>query len=53
MNDIEKMVIEELRLIRSDINEIKTGMSKIKINVAAFATFFGLIGAYIKSKFFL
>jgi len=53
MNDkVDNILLEEIRLLRQDIKEIRAEMSTLKVKVATFSAVFGIIGAYLKSKFF-
>lgn len=52
MDDVDKIILEEIKLIRQDVKEIREDMNSLKIKVATFSTIFGLLAAYLKDKFF-
>ena len=52
MEDVDKILLEEIRQLRQDVKEIREEMSTLKVKVASFSTVFGILGAYIKAKFF-
>lgn len=47
-----QLLIKDIDEMKSDIKEVKESVSGLKMKMATFSTMFGLIGAYIKSKFF-
>jgi len=49
---VEQILLDEIRMLRQDIKEIREDMTTLKIKVATISTIFGIIGAYIKTKFF-
>jgi len=51
-DDVKTILLEEIRLLRQDIKEIREEMSTLKIKVASISAIFGILAAYFKDKFF-
>lgn len=51
MNDVEQIILAEIKEMKTDIKTINNKMGSIEKTVAVFGSFFGLIGAYIQTKF--
>lgn len=47
-----ELLMEDIREIKADVREVKKEMSGMRLKIATMSSMFGVIGAYIKTKFF-
>ena len=56
MNEFDKILLEEIRENRKQIEVLRNDINSVKIKIAGItvltSTVFGIIGTYIKSHFF-
>jgi len=52
MDDISKMLVEEIRLLRNDISVLHKRLSKLETKVISLGAVAGALASYLKSKFF-
>jgi len=45
-----EIVFNDLRETKADIKKLNSKVNKINLTVATFASFFGMIGAYLQKK---
>ena len=51
MDDINTILLAEMRELRKDIKDIRKDLYSLKTRVAIISAAFGILGAYLKIKF--